>query len=92
MQALKELEAFNVAICKETGAGRGVETTPFQVERYRRELYAQRGHALHLITNAEAEGHGGERKFYIAGIKTILLSTIEEYGPTDPELADEVGQ
>jgi 4'-phosphopantetheinyl transferase EntD len=79
MNAFKTLEALNVVICKKTGAGKGLATTPEAARAYREELYRRRAEFGAAIIAARRElfreldrNHG--RRYYIDGCESMLES------------------
>ena len=84
MNAFETLEALNVAICKKTGAGKGLATTPEAARAYREELYrhraefgaaiiAARQELLRPQTREEVDRNRG-RRHYIDGCESMLES------------------
>jgi hypothetical protein len=78
MTAFQALEALNIEICKKTGAGKGLATTPEAARAYREELYRRREEFAAAIAAARAElGAGASRgnAAFIDGCEHMLAST-----------------
>jgi hypothetical protein len=55
MTSFERLEAFNVEVCRLTGAGQGAATTSEAIARYRAMLVARQGELRPLIAAARAD-------------------------------------
>jgi hypothetical protein len=55
MTSFERLEALNVEICALTGAGKGADTTPEAISRYRAMLVARQDEVRKAITEARAD-------------------------------------
>ena len=67
--ARQKLEAFNVALCAESGAGKGCETTLEALARYYTLLSARRDECLSLIQAVERES---EESLFAYGMRCAL--------------------
>lgn len=55
MTSFERLEALNVEICQQTGAGQGAATTSEAIARYRAMLVARKDEVRKAVTEARAD-------------------------------------
>lgn len=77
--AFRNLEGFNAGICQLSGAGRGADTPPEAVQRYKVLMAQETPRLRELILAAEAAPDAREHRFYIDGMRHMLHRATENF-------------
>lgn len=76
-EAILALEGFNVGICALAGAGKGADTPPEAVARYKTLLVQHRHELRELVLAAESAPDAREHRHYIEGMHHVMSRAFE---------------